>query len=366
MSTTTQAAAPPVNRKKNALSDGQGRLAALLLSPTMLVLGVVVIIPVILSIRESLFLKSDAPDPNTGMVVSSDQFVGLGNYFNAFNSATADTVAGVWGVMPRLTNAFINNMWFTVVCVSLETVLGVAMALIMAKAFRGQGIVRASILVPWAIPTIVSAMMWKLIFDADGVANKIIGTKILWLQDNAWSQLAIIIADVWKTAPFIGLMALAGLQTIDTQVYEAAKVDGASAWRQFTQITLPLMKPALVVAVLFRTLSTMAIFELPYGMMGLNKYSVDTLSTFAFVEARATRYGPAAAYSVLLFLLVAVVAFLFIKLLGADVIGDEEVKAVAAQKKRRRLAAKAAAHGQPAASVGGGGVITTTSGEGQQ
>ena len=366
MSTTTatHAAAPPANRKKNALSDGQGRLAGILLSPTMLVLFVVVIIPVIMSIRESLFLRSDAVDPNTGMVQSGDAFVGLGNYINALTSQS-DQVTGVFGTMPRLINAFLNNMYFTVVCVAIETVLGVIMALIMAKAFRGKGIVRAAILVPWAIPTIVSAMMWKLIFDADGVANKIIGQKILWLQDNAWSQLAIIIADVWKTAPFIGLLALAGLQTIDRQVYEAADVDGASKWQQFTKITLPLMKPALVVAVLFRTLQTMGIFELPYGMMGAGKYSVETLSTFAFFEARATRYGPAAAYSVLLFLLVALVAFLFIRLLGADVIGDEEVKAVAAQRKRQKLAAKAArSAGEPPS--GSGPVRTITSGEAQQ
>jgi multiple sugar transport system permease protein len=362
LSSTMQAvSAPPTKVKKNALSDGQGRLAAILLSPTLLILAVVVIIPVIMSIRESLYFRNDAIDPNTGMVAGGDQFVGLGNYINAFASASGESVTGVWGTMPRLTNAFINNMFFTVVAVSIETVLGVIMALIMAKAFRGKGLVRASILIPWAIPTIVSAMMWKLIFDSDGVANKLIGSKILWLQDNAYSQWAIIIADVWKTAPFIGLLALAGLQTIDTQVYEAADVDGASKWQQFWQITLPLMKPALVVAVLFRTLATMAIFELPWGMMGPNKYSVETLSTFAFTEARATRYGPAAAYSVLMFLLVALVAFLFIRLLGADVIGDEEVKAISAQKKRAKLAAKEAGD-----HAGGGAVRTITSGEGQQ
>ncbi len=360
MSTITAGTASRVTAKKNSLSDGQGRTASILLSPTMLILFVVVIIPVILSIRESLFLKDDKPNPATGMVDASEQFVGLGNYIDAFTSASGEQVTSVFGTMPRLVNAFVNNMYFTVICVSLETVLGVAMALIMAKAFRGKGLVRASILVPWAIPTIVSAMMWKLIFDSNGVANKILGRQVLWLQDNAYSQLAIIIADVWKTAPFIGLLALAGLQTIDTQVYEAARVDGASAWKQFTQITLPLMKPALVVAVLFRTLATMAIFDLPYGMMGLNKYSVETLSTFAFTEARAARYGPAAAYSVLLFLLVAFVAFLFIRLLGADVIGDEEVKAVSDQRKRRKLAGKDPTVG------GSGGLRTITSGESRQ
>jgi multiple sugar transport system permease protein len=193
--------------------------------------------------------------------------------------------------------------------------------------------------VPWAIPTIVSAMMWKLIFNTSGVANKVIGLEanpILWLADNKYSQMSIIAADVWKTAPFIGLLTLAGLQTIPGEVYEAAKVDGANAWQTFTRITLPMVKPALVVAVLFRTLDTLRMFDLPYGMIGPNKYSVETLSMFAYQEAQQTRYGQAAAYSIVLFLYIVLVAFLFVKLLGADVIGDEELKAVNAQRKRMR------------------------------
>ena len=196
------------------------------------------------------------------------------------------------------------------------------MALIMAKAFRGRGIVRAGILVPWAIPTIVSALMWKLIFDAAGVMNRILGKEILWLADSGASFWAIVIADVWKTAPFIGLLTLAGLQTIPAEVYEAAKVDGATAWQQFVRITLPMVKPTLVVAVLFRTLDTLRMFDLPYGMIGAGKYRVETLSIFAYQEATQTRYGPAAAYAIVLFLYVLLVAFLFVKVLGADVIGD--------------------------------------------
>ena len=159
------------------------------------------------------------------------------------------------------------------------------MALIMSKAFKGRGVVRAGILVPWAIPTIVSALMWKLIFDEAGVMNKILGTQILWLADDNPAFWAVVIADVWKTAPFIGLLTLAGLQTIPAEVYEAAKVDGASVWQQFTRITLPMVKPTLVVAVLFRTLDTMRMFDLPWGMVGQGKYYVETLSIFAYQEA---------------------------------------------------------------------------------
>jgi len=333
---------PPITEKrtkKNAFSDGQGTLAAILVSPTMLVILFVVGIPILLSLRESVFLKATEVDPTTGLIPEGESFVGLQNFTNIF--ANPQTVSGVWGSMDRLVNSFWNVTFFTVVCVVLETILGVAMALIMARAFRGKGMVRAAILIPWAIPTIVSARMWGLIFDADGVMNVVLGQKILWLADSAYSQWAVIIADVWKTAPFIGLLTLAGLQTIPAEVYEAAKVDGANAWQQFTRITLPMVKPALVVAVLFRTLDTMRMFDLPWGMIGAGKYSVETMSMFAYVENNALRYGSAAAYSLLLFAYIVLVAFLFVRLLGADVIGDDESRALTAQRKRQRELAKA-------------------------
>lgn len=327
------------NRKKNPLSDGQGRLAGILLSPTLLVILFVVGIPILLSLRESVFRKGTGIDPETGMVQQGESFVGLANFTDIF--ANPQLVTGVWGNLDRLINSFLNVTFFTVVCVSLETILGVSMALIMARAFRGKGFVRAAILVPWAIPTIASARMWGLIFDSNGVMNKILDKKILWLADNAYSQWAVIIADVWKTAPFIGLLTLAGLQTIPSDVYEAARVDGANAWQQFTRITLPMVKPALVVAVLFRTLDTMRMFDLPWGMVGAGKYSVETISMFAYVENNQLRYGSAAAYSILLFLYIVLVSFVFVKLLGADVIGDEEVRAIANQRKRQKALAKA-------------------------
>ena len=306
--------------KKNALSDGQGRLAYILLAPTLLVILVVAGIPVVMSIRESFFQTNNGVDPVTGMVAGGEQFVGLGNFSAIF--AGQNPVQGSFGSIDRFWNAFWNTTAITVVCVILETLLGVAMALIMAKAFRGRGLVRAGILVPWAIPTIVSALMWKLIFDSDGVMNRILGQQILWLADTGASFWAIVIADTWKTAPFIGLLTLAGLQTIPAEVYEAAKVDGATTWQQFTRITLPLVKPTLVVAVLFRTLDTLRMFDLPYGMIGAGKYRVETLSIFSYLEATQTRYGPAAAYAIVLFLYVLLIAFLFVKVLGADVIGD--------------------------------------------
>jgi ABC-type sugar transport system permease subunit len=293
--------------KKNALSDGQGRLAWILLAPTLLVILVVAGIPVVMSIRESFFQTNNGVDPVTGMVAGGEKFVGLGNYTAIFSGG--NPVTGSFGTTDRFVNAFLNTTAITIVCVILETVLGVAMALIMAKAFRGRGLVRAGILVPWAIPTIVSALMWKLIFDSSGVMNRILGTQTLWLADTGASFWAVVIADTWKTAPFIGLLALAGLQTIPAEVYEAAKVDGATTWQQFTRITLPLVKPTLVVAVLFRTLDTLRMFDLPAGMIGFGKYRTETVSVFSYLEATQTRY-------------VLLIAFLFVKVLGADVIGD--------------------------------------------
>ena len=221
------AATPGRKPKKNPLSDGQGALAGLLISPTMLVIALVVGFPILFSLRESLFRSNSGVDPNTGIVMSGDQFVGLSNFTDIFTNP--EMVIGVFGSMDRLVNAFLNTTFFTVVCVTAETIIGVAMAVIMSKAFKGRGLVRAAILVPWAIPTVVSAKMWGLIFDANGVANRVLGQNILWLADNAYTQWAVIIADVWKTAPFIGLLTLAGLQTIPDEVYEAARVDGASA-----------------------------------------------------------------------------------------------------------------------------------------
>jgi multiple sugar transport system permease protein len=306
-------------KRQTSFNEGTGRLAAMLLSPTLIVLVLVVVYPILSALRESLYTSGQRIDAS-GFVVQGSEFVGLDNFSAIFSGETGN----------RFWNAFYNTTFFTVTCVVLETVLGVAMALVMHKAFKGRAIVRATILVPWAIPTVVSALLWKWIFQADGIANNVLGTQILWSTEGWQSVLSVIIADTWKTAPFIGLLVLAGLQTIPGEVYEAAKVDGASVWQTFVRITLPLVKPALLVAVLFRILDTLRLFDLPYVLVGPNKSSVETLSILAFLEANQTRYGPAAAYATLLFIYVAVVAYVFVRVLGADVIGE------AAQKKPKK------------------------------
>ncbi len=314
-----------MSRRRTIVQRDSG-MAYALLAPTLILLAVVVGFPLVLSVWQSLHSSDGGIDPETGFIIEGDQFVGLDNFIQAFTSSGAG--AGFW-------NAFWNTTFFTVVAVSIETVLGVAMALIMAKGLRAVGLMRATILIPWAIPTVVSALMWQLIFDANGIFNKILGHQILWTTEGWQAKAAVLIADIWKTAPFIGLLTLAGLQTIDDQVYEAAAVDGASKWQTFWRITLPLIRPVLVVAVLFRVLDTMRMFDLPFVLLGRLE-SGQTLSMLAQDAATKTQYGMASAYSIVLFIYIFVVAFVFIRLLGADVLGEQDKVNV---RRRRNKAA---------------------------
>ncbi len=310
--------------------QSSGRLAALLLSPTFIVLGLVVGYPIITAFRESLYEKSQGLDAQ-GFVAQGERFVGLHNYADVITGADAGVFWGaVW-----------NTSFFTVTTVVIETVLGVAMALVMQHAFRGRGLVRASILVPWAIPTAVSALLWRWIFQADGLANAMIGRQVLWTTEGFHAKVAVIVADTWKTAPFIGLLVLAGLQVIPRDIYEAARVDGAGAFQQFWRITLPLVKPALLVAVLFRMLDVLRIFDLPFLLIGEHKESVQTLTMLAYDEASNLHYGVATTYATILFGYVALIAYAFVKLLGADILGQmrEQRAADAVEAARRRRAA---------------------------
>ncbi|MFC7344809.1 carbohydrate ABC transporter permease [Saccharopolyspora griseoalba] len=325
--TTGAAAVPGGRRKRSRQATAIARLAGVLVSPTLLVLGLVVAYPIVEALRQSLYTEGQGLDAQ-GFVVEGEQFVGLTNYTDVlFGHAAA-----------RFWNAMWNTTFFTATTVVLEAVLGVAMALVMHRAFRGRGLVRASVLVPWAIPTAVSALLWRWIFASDGVVNAMLGQQVLWSADGAPAKLAVIVAEVWKTAPFVGLLVLAGLQVIPRDVLEAARVDGANAWQRFLHITLPLVRPALLVAVLFRMLDSLRMFDLPFVLIGQQKQSVETLSMLAWQEATNVRYGPAAAYATIMFCYVAVVAFTFVKLLGADLLGEAR-----AQVRTKRKSPKAVA-----------------------
>ena len=309
---TTPHSEQVVNHQSKS-SKAQARLAWILISPTVLVLTIVILIPIAQSLYQSLFGRPRLED--NGFFSTIEPFVGLKNYTDIFSSAGE-----------RFWVAFYNTTLFGVVTVVLETILGVAMALIMHKAMKGRGIVLASILVPWAIPTAVSAILWGWIFNQNGVANAILGRHVMWASGDLSAKAAIIIADVWKTAPYIGLLTLAGLQLIPDEVYEAAKIDGASAWKRFTSITLPLVKPALVVAVVFRALDALRMFDLPYILIGPRKGSVETLSMLVQDESSNSRYGSAAAYALILFLYVFVFAVAFLKITNTDISGNDEAR----------------------------------------
>lgn len=214
-----------------------------------------------------------------------------------------------------------NTIRFAVVSVSLETVFGTVIALVLNQKFRGRGIVRAAVLIPWAIPTIVSAKMWAwMMHDQFGILNDLldrlhlISTPIAWTASPGTAMIAVIIVDVWKTTPFMALLILAGLQMVPADVYEAAKLDGIPPMRVFRKVTLPLIMPAVLVAVVFRTLDALRVFDLIY-VLTPNTDATRTMSVFArenLFDFDKFAYGSAA--STLLFLVIAFITIAFIRL----------------------------------------------------
>jgi multiple sugar transport system permease protein len=226
---------------------------------------------------------------------------------------------------PAFWDAFRTTFIFTGASVVLEVMIGLGMALAMHSAFRGQGLLRTVVLVPWATLTVVTAMMWRSIFESPlGFVNSVFGTETVWLGSEPEALIVMIIADVWKTAPFMALLLLAGLQVIPGDVYEAAKVDGATAWQRFWRITLPLLMPALLVALIFRTLDALRIFDLPF-VLTRGAFGTDTLSLISYETFQQDRIlGQGSAMAVLTFLIVMAVSFLYIRLVGGNLRGLAE------------------------------------------
>jgi multiple sugar transport system permease protein len=299
----------------------QGKWASWLLAPTIIALAVVIVYPIISAIVMS-FQKDAGLDPATGLFTAGGP-AGIQNYVNWLGQQCAAPAGGTIACPPGTLGA---QFWtatgttfiFTIITVTLETVLGFWMAMIMARTFKGRSLVRAAVLVPWAIPTAVTAQLWLFIFDFQGIANKIFNTSILWTGSEWPAKWAVIIADTWKTTPFMALLILAGLQMIPAEVYEAAKVDGASAWQRFRMITLPLVKPALMVAILFRTLDALRMFDLPYILTG-GANNTTTLSILVINQIRQG-FNSAAALSTITFIIIFIVAFIFVRFLGANVV----------------------------------------------
>lgn len=216
-------------------------------------------------------------------------------------------------------NAVWNTLCFTVVSVFLETVLGVIVALVLHASFPGRGLVRAAVLIPWAIPTVVSARMWSWIMnDQFGILNHMllslgfISRPLAWTADPDLAMMSVILVDVWKTTPFMALLILAALQMLPQDCYEAARVDGVHPLKLFFRVTLPLIRPALMVAVIFRVLDAMRVFDLIYVLTS-NSPSTMTMSVYArqqLVDFQQMGYGSAA--STLLFTTVALGTILYL------------------------------------------------------
>lgn len=319
----------------------RSRAAAFLVAPSIIVLAVVIGYPIVRAVYLS-FQSDKHLDPVTGVFVQGG-WSGLEHYWYWLTQRCM-TASGEIGVCPPgvlstdFWPAVSNTVFFTVVTVALEIILGMMMALVMHREFKGRAFLRAAVLIPWAIPTAVTAKLWQFIFADRGIINSLLGTPVSWTTDPWAARTAVIIADVWKTTPFMALLILAGLQMIPKDVYEAARVDGASTSKQFWSITLPLVKPALMVAVLFRTLDALRMYDLPVILISSSANSpTATISQLVVADVRQGNFNSASALSTMIFLMIFLVAFFMIRFLGADVSGNAEKRAwrKAARKKKK-------------------------------
>jgi multiple sugar transport system permease protein len=310
----------PRKRRRGGLNAEHGRWAVYLIGPTIVLLAIVIGYPVVSAVIQSFQLDAGL-DKATGLFVAGG-FAGVTNYVHWLGQRCGEVTCPPGSLGSQFWVAFGNTFFFTVVTVVLETVIGLWMAIIMNRDFKGRALVRAAILVPWAIPTAVTAKLWYFIFDANGVLNHVIGHQVLWFSDEWASRFAIVIADTWKTTPFMALLILAGLQLIPDEVYEASKMDGASTMQRFLLITLPLVRPALMVAVLFRVLDALRIYDLIAIMTGGGGGSGNATVSLSVLVVDQIRQGfnAASALSTITFVIVFLVAFVFVRFLGANVV----------------------------------------------
>lgn len=309
----SSATARPGRPERSELMKQRLAAARWFLLPMMAALAVVAGWPLLRSIWFS-FTDASLTD------LYGSEFVGFGNYlrWTVLESTGAVRYRGLL-VDPAWWNAVWNTLRFAVISVSLEAVLGMVVALVLNAEFKGRGIVRAAILIPWAIPTIVSARMWGwMLNDQFGIINDImlnlglISQKIAWTASPETAMTAVLIVDIWKTTPFMALLILAGLQMIPKDIYEAAEIDGVHPIKQFFKITLPLVRPALMVAIIFRLLDALRIFDLIY-VLTPNSVATKTMSVLArenLFDFDNFAYG--SAMSTLLFLIIALMTVLYI------------------------------------------------------
>jgi multiple sugar transport system permease protein len=292
----TEVARAPRTVERRGLSDTA--LAKIFLTPSVLTMVLVALFPVIYAFILSLYAYQGR---------LREGFAGLENFTQALTD-------------DRFWAAVNATFVFTVTSVAAEFIIGLGFALIMRQAFRGRGITRAAILVPWVIPTVISAQMWFFMFAVTpGFWNELLGLgDFNWLGQGGWAMFAIVFTDVWKTAPFVALLLLAGLQTIPEDIYESGRVDGATAWQRFWHLTLPLLRPAILVALLFRTVDALRVFDLPQ-VMTQGAFGTETLSILVqrfVVQTPDPGFG--AALSTLTFIIVLGVGVVFVRFLGRE------------------------------------------------
>lgn len=266
--------------------------------PALLLLAAVTIYPLIQVINLSFQRRL--------LIFDVVEFVGLQNYIFLLEDE-------------RFWDALNNTAYFTTLSVTCELILGLAFALLLNRTFFGKGVARAFILVPWAIPTVVSAKMWEWMYNTDfGIFNYLLGTKINWLGDPQWALNAAIFMDVWKTTPFVAIILLAGLQVIPRDLHSAARVDGAGSVRLFLSITLPLLKPVILIVVIFRCLDAFRIFDAVYVLTGGGPANTtETLSIYTYkVLFQTLQFGYGSTLAVAVFLCVGFITVAFIGLIG--------------------------------------------------
>jgi trehalose/maltose transport system permease protein len=290
---------------KEEFGDPERRTAYYMILPSLVIVVAIAFFPIVYGIALSL---------TDSTITAFGSFVGVENYVEMFQN-------------PDFLEGLSNTVIFTVVSVALEFIIGLGIALAINRAFRGRGLVRAAILVPWAFPTIISAVMWRLMFqDQVGIINYVANAIGLIsepiLADRTLLLIAAILVDVWKTTPFMALLLLAGLQVIPGDVYEAARVDGANVMQRFFRITLPLLKGAILVAVLFRTLDSYRVYDLFWG---LSSRELQSLSTFVYEGVRISQllFGQGNAAAVFIFVTAFLLALFFIKVLGMRTSAEE-------------------------------------------
>src|SRR3954466_5682625 len=308
-SVATPAPAPRRRRRRRTkLQRRQTRLAWLLLVPSLAIVALVAAYPLAKTIYQSFtnqqFLAGLEPT----------KWIGLENYRTVWHD-------------PAWKHAVILTLKFTVITVSFEFLLGLIIALVVNSKFRGRGVMRAVMLVPWAIPTVVAAQMWKwMLDDTFGVVNDLgvrahlIAHSHAWISNPSTSLAAGGAVDVWKTTPFVALLLLAGLQVIPHAVYEPAKGCGANKLQQFWRITLPLLKPAILVTLVFRTLDALRVFDIFYVFFG-NRPDTQTMAIYAqstIVGDGHVGYGAAISVAIFLIIAIFVVIYVTVSRAGSD------------------------------------------------